>query len=110
MVVSVHSALPTFSKNTLVAFSIKQKSYIPYFCSLLNECEGITMTIICVGVRFALPHLTGTEYWRDAQLVALGRSTQEELQKLTTKVVVTSEAPTPAGILEAIQRALNCIA
>jgi uroporphyrinogen-III synthase len=68
------------------------------------------MMFICVGVRFALPHLTCTEYWQDAQLVALGRSTQEELEKLTTKVVFTSEAPTPAGVLEAIQRALHCIA
>jgi uroporphyrinogen-III synthase len=68
------------------------------------------MTIICAGVRFSLPHLTVAEYWQDAQLVALGRSTQEELQKLTTKVVFTSEAPTPAGVLEAIRRALHCIA
>ncbi len=81
-----------------------------FFYSILNECEGIIMTIICVGVRFALPHLTCTEYWQDARIVALGRSTQEELEKLTTKVVFTSEVPTPAGVLEAIRRALHHVA
>jgi hypothetical protein len=47
------------------------------------------------------------DFWEAVQLVALGRSTQEELTKNTSKVVFTCDTPTPAGVVDAVEKTFS---
>ena len=62
---------------------------------------------ITAGVVHALPLLMETDYWAEVQLVALGRSTQEELEKRTEKVVFTCQKPTPTAVVSSVEKALE---